>query len=509
MKKVALISVYDKTGIVDFTKELIDLNYKIISTGKTAELLRENKIEVSDIKDITKCEEMLEGKVKTLHPNIFSGILADITQTKELEEINKKNISPISLVVVNLYPFEDVAEKSLEENELIKNIDIGGVSLLRAAAKNNKNVLAVSSINDYPQVIQDLKTHKGSFSNDLSKECAVKAFELTAKYDYIIALTLEKIYDMESQNYRLNVQKISDLRYGENPHQKASVFSNEHIIDYNVLQGKEISYNNLLDATSALNIVSEFYDVPSCAIIKHNQPCGVALGADVYDAYKKALDCDPISAFGGIVAFSQEVTRDLAKELTSLFLEVVIAPNFSKEALDILSKKQNLRIIHLLTPLVKYKEFLSKEVKVTPFGILIQEYDSGELNKDTFKVVSKEKPTSEMIEDMIFAWKVAKHVKSNAIVIAKDFKTLGICGGQTARIDSVEIALNKACDGAKDAVLASDGFFPAIDNINSAAQCRIKGIIQPGGSIKDKDVIAQVDKFGLVMITTGMRHFKH
>lgn len=307
-------------------------------------------------------------------------------------------------------------------------------------------------------------------------------------------------------------KKLQDLRYGENPHQKAGLYSTGKEIDYEVLWGKELSYNNILDITSAVNIVSEFYDVPAVSIIKHTAPCGVALGKDISDAYQKAFDCDPISAFGGIVAFSQKVNVEIAKHLNSVFLEVVIAPDFEEEALEILQGKKNLRIVKLNTPLKDYKAGVNgvvEEVKITPFGVLIQDSDKKDLDKDSFKVVTKTKPTAEQIEDAIFAWKVAKHAKSNAIVIAKDFKTIAIGQGQTSRICSMEWALNYACDGSKDAVIASDGFFPAIDNIQSAAQGRIALIIQPGGSIKDKDVIEEADKYNIAMITTGMRHFKH
>ena len=305
------------------------------------------------------------------------------------------------------------------------------------------------------------------------------------------------------------LNKEGGLRYGENPHQKANLYKNNKIVDYDFLNGKELSYNNILDMTSALNIVSEFFDVPAAAIVKHNTPCGVALGKSIEEAYLKAFDTDPISAFGGIIAFSQPVNKEIAKHASSVFLEVLIAPDYEPEALELLKKKKNLRIIKLNTPLKDFKNLVEKDIKVTPFGTLVQDVDKKELDKDSFKVVTKNKPSAEMVEDMVFAWKVAKHVKSNAIVIAKDFKTLAICGGQTSRIDAMEIALNRACDAAKDAIVASDGFFPAIDNIQAAAQCRIAGIIQPGGSIKDKEVIEAADKYGIVMITTGIRHFRH
>ncbi len=507
MTKRAIISVFDKTGIVDFAQKLQkEFGYEIVSTGATAKLLNENEIKTTEVSKITGYQEMLSGKVKTLHPAIHAGILADTQNSKEAKEIADKNIESFQMVVVNLYPFEKVAKEAHDEQTLIENIDIGGVALLRAAAKNNKNVTVVSSQNQYDVVLENLKQNSGETTEDLRKQLALKAFEVTAKYDSIIMSELSE----DKTNYEtLFLNKEGDLRYGENPHQKAALYKNGETVDYEFLNGKELSYNNILDMTSALNIASEFYDVPCCAIVKHNTPCGVALGKSQNEAYLKAFDADPISAFGGIIAFTQTVDKEIAKHASSVFLEVVIAPEFSDEALEILKAKKNLRIIKLNTPLKTYKTLVQKEIKVTPFGTLVQDVDNKELDKDTFKVVSKKKPSTEMIEDMVFAWKVCKHVKSNAIVIAKDFKTLAICGGQTSRIDSMEIALNKACDGAKEAVAASDGFFPAIDNIQAAAQCRIGGIIQPGGSIKDKEVINAVDKYDMVMITTGIRHFKH
>lgn len=507
MTKRAIISVFDKTGIVDFAQKLQkEFGYEIVSTGATAKLLNENGIKTTEVSEITGYQEMLSGKVKTLHPAIHAGILADTQNSKEAKEIADKNIESFQMVVVNLYPFEKVAKEAHDEQTLIENIDIGGVALLRAAAKNNKNVTVVSSQNQYDVVLENLKQNSGETTEDLRKQLALKAFAVTAKYDSIIMSELSE----DKTNYEtLFLNKEGDLRYGENPHQKAALYKNGETVDYEFLNGKELSYNNILDMTSALNIASEFYDVPCCAIVKHNTPCGVALGKSQNEAYLKAFDADPISAFGGIIAFTQTVDKEIAKHASSVFLEVVIAPEFSDEALEILKAKKNLRIIKLNTPLKTYKTLVQKEIKVTPFGTLVQDVDNKELDKDTFKVVSKKKPSTEMIEDMVFAWKVCKHVKSNAIVIAKDFKTLAICGGQTSRIDSMEIALNKACDGAKEAVAASDGFFPAIDNIQAAAQCRIGGIIQPGGSIKDKEVINAVDKYDMVMITTGIRHFKH
>lgn len=507
MKKRVIISVFDKTGLAEFAKDLQKkFGYEIIATGSTAGFLKEHNIKTTEVSEVTKTEEMLSGKVKTLHPTIHAGILADIQNVKEAKEIADKKIEAFQMVVVNLYPFEKVAKEQHDEQTLIDNIDIGGVALLRAGAKNHKNVTVVSRISQYDEVLKNLEENNGETSIELRRGLALDAFETTSKYDAVIMSELSE----DKEKYRtFFLNKEGGLRYGENPHQSASLYKHNEIADYDFLNGKELSYNNILDMTAAINIVSEFFDVPAVAIVKHNTPCGVALGKSIEEAYLKAFDTDPISAFGGIIAFSQKVNKEIAKHASSVFLEVLIAPDYDAEALELLKTKKNLRIIKLNTPLKDFKNLVEKDIKVTPFGTLVQDIDRKELDKETFKVVSKKKPDAEMIEDMVFAWKVAKHVKSNAIVVAKDFKTLAICGGQTSRIDAMEIALNRACDAAKDAVIASDGFFPAIDNIQAAAQCRIAGIIQPGGSIKDKEVIDAADKYDIVMITTGIRHFRH
>lgn len=536
MKKRAYISVYDKENIVEFAKELIDKKYEIVSTGGTYNLLKENGIEAIEVSEVTGYPEMLSGKVKSLHPIIFAGILADVTNTKEVSELNKSSIRPFDMVVVNLYPFEQVASQTDNIDELVKNIDIGGVALLRAGAKNFKNVTVVCDKSDYGRAV--------GAPEEVRQELALKAFSQTSNYDNVINEKLGEIFGAPAKR-NFSFENVQDLRYGENPHQKAGLyaFEKKHNLvikkcedakmcgsvedsesnhasthprvlsskeaDYEILWGKELSYNNILDMTAATNIVSEFFDVPAVAIVKHLAPCGVALGKDILEAYQKAFDCDPISAFGGIIAFSREVTKKVAKLLNSVFLEVVIAPDYDEEALEILKGKKNIRLIKLNTPLETYKQIINEEIKITPFGVLIQENDKKELDKDTFKVVTKAKPTAEQIEDAIFAWKVCKYAKSNAIVIAKDFKTLAIGQGQTNRVCAMEWALDYACDESKDAVIASDGFFPAIDNIQAAAQGRIGLIIQPGGSIKDKDVIAEADKYNIPMITTGIRHFRH
>ena len=502
MKKRAYISVYDKENIEFAAKKLINLGYEILSTGNTYNYLKEKGIDAIESSTVTGFRELLSGKVKSLHPEIFAGILADKDEAKTL------NFPPISVVIVNLYPFEEYAQQNAETQTLIKNIDIGGVALLRAGAKNYQNVVVITDKKDYEIDFENI--------DDKTREnLALKVFLKTSKYDGLIFEALSKKFADENEetlpdylNYSLI--KKQNLRYGENPHQKAALYDfGEKLVDYEVLGGKELSYNNIVDVTAALNIVSEFFDVNAAVIIKHTNPSGVALGKTLEEAWDRALDCDPLSAFGGIVAFSKKVDLNIAQKLTKMFLEVVIAPDFEEGAIKQFKTKKNLRIIKINTPLEKYKQFTEKEIKLTPFGALVQDKDIKELDVETFKVVTKEKPTAEMIEDMVFAQKIAKHLKSNAIVIAKDLKTIGICGGQTSRVGAVEIALMRVTDSAKDAILASDGFFPATDNITVAAQHRIKGIIQPGGSIKDKEVIDLADKLNICMITTGIRHFKH
>ena len=511
MTKRALISVWNKDKLVEFATELTEkYGYEIVATGSTFDLLKENNVNAKEITEITGKRQLINGKVKTLYPDVFAGILADMNNDVEKADIEANKINLFDMVVVNFYPFEEAVSKQVEEIQLINTIDIGGPSMLRAAAKNNRRVLAVSSPDQYKEVLADLKEHNGETSLKLRREFALKVFEKTLDFDTKILHELSNRFEEDTDNYfSLNIKKAKDLRYGENPHQTASIYYTNNTVDYEVLNGKELSYNNILDVTACTNILSEFYDVCACVIIKHNTPCGVALGKDISEAWTKALDCDPLSAFGGIVGFTQVVNEDLAKNLTSMFLEVIIAPDFTPKALEVLQTKKNLRVIRLNTSLEEYKNHLSREIRITPFGTLIQDTDKGELNKDNFKVVTKAKPTAEMVEDMIFAWKIAKHAKSNAIVVAKDFKAIGIGQGQTSRVDAFEIALNKACDGSKDAVVASDGFFPAIDNIHVAAQGRIAAIIQPGGSIKDEEVIKTADKYNIAMITTGIRHFKH
>lgn len=491
MSKKAFISVFNKEGIVDFAKKLQQCHrYELISTGGTYDKLKESGIEVKEISEITGFRELIHGKVKSLHPKIHAGILGSRTAQDEVDELKENNIDYIDMVVVDLYPEE---------------IDIGGVTLLRAAAKNAQFVTPVFSSELHEEILEDLDQNNGETSFELRKKLAVETFRYTSSYDARIAERMTEEDEGLPDRFVLSLEKVKDLRYGENPHQAAAIYKTPSTIDYEVLQGKELSYNNMVDITSALNIINEFVDVPAVCIIKHNNPCGVALGKDLMDAYLKAHNCDPISAFGGIVGLNQTVTEQIAKHAVQLFLEVIVAPDFTDEALEILSAKKNLRLVKL--PLnVKNQKYTIKD---TPIGTLVQSVDDVDFSKENFNIVTSCKPNEKNIEDIVFAWKVAKHVSSNAIVVAKDLKTIGIGMGQTSRIASMEIALNQACEETKDAVIASDGFFPAIDNIHAAAQARIGAIVQPGGSIKDKDVIAEANKYSIPMVTTGIRHFKH
>jgi len=505
-KKRAFISVYNKDKIVDFARQLSEnFGYEIISTGGTYKELKNNGINAVEISEITGFTELLGGKVKSLHPKIHAGILASRNSQDELAEMENNNVSLIDMVVVNLYPFIEASkDDSADASKLIQLIDIGGVTLLRAAAKNFSSVTPVYSSDLYDRILEELDENNGETSYELRKELAVSTFQYTSTYDSIISQQLDlRLNDLSADEmpeiFNLNLKKAQDLRYGENPHQKAALYKLPSSVDFELLQGKELSYNNFVDLTAALNIVSEFIDIPAACIIKHNNPCGVALGENITEAYIKAFDCDPISAFGGVIGLNESVNKDMAKHIREIFFEVVVAPNFTQEALEILQAKKNLRLVKVSMNMLEYRHSLKESFKVLPFGVLVQTADQAELQKENFKVATSHKPTEEQIVDAVFAWKVAKHVSSNAIVVAKNRKAIGIGCGQTSRIASMEIALNNACDG----------FFPAVDNIHAAAHARIGCIIQPGGSIKDKDVIAEAEKYNIPMILTSIRHFKH
>lgn len=503
----ALISVSDKTGLKEFAQGLAKLGWEIVSTGGTFKFLKEAGIKkLKKVEDLTEFPEIMDGRVKTLHPKIFGGILADRSKPSHLADAKKNKIELIDLVVCNLYPFaETVAKPNVSTEEAIENIDIGGVSLIRAAAKNYESVLIIVNPGDYDEVLRQLMADD---LRDLKKKLFQGAFEHTAIYDRTIA-----DYFSDSQNINLPLEKISDLRYGENPHQQASWykepgFTGSGIVNAQILHGKELSYNNILDADGALALIKEF-DQPAAAVIKHTNPCGCAVSEDITDAFVKAYAADSLSAFGGVIAINRPCTVKIAEEINKVFAELVIAPEFEDEALNILKRKKNIRLIKAGDLGVKVQSSRIKDYRKLFGGWLEQDYNTHQLSAKDFKVVTKKSPDSQTIKDLLFAWQVVKHVKSNAIVLVKDGVTIGIGAGQMSRVESVEIAIKKAGDKIKGCVCASDAFFPFRDSIDKLAQFGVQSIVQPGGSIKDDEVIASADEKGLCMVFTGVRAFKH
>lgn len=499
MIKRALISVYNKEGILEFAKFLEENNVELISTGGTYKHLKDNGIKVKEVSQITNFDEILDGRVKTLHPAIHGGILAIRHNKEHMNTIKNKNIEPIDMIIVNLYPFFEKIGKGLSLEEQIEFIDIGGPTMIRAAAKNFKDVIVITNPKDYKSIEEKLKK-EGKIDFNTKKVLAGKVFNLMSAYDGGISkFLLEEEYP---EYLSLSYKKHKDLRYGENPHQTAAFYTSltesGALKDFEKLNGKELSYNNIKDMDVALKVVGEFDEIACCAL-KHNSPCGVAIGDTVLESYKKAYKCDDVSIFGGIVAFNRKVDKETAKELIKIFLEVIIAPGYDEDALNILKEKKNLRVIKCNT-----KPSDKIEISKVDGGILVQSVDNT-LIKD-MNVVTKENPTEEEIENMIFAMKVAKYVKSNAIVVAKDKRALGIAGGQVNRIWAACQALER---GNGSVILASDAFFPFKDVVEKASEYGIKAIIQPGGSIRDKDSIEECDKNRISMVFTGIRHFKH
>ena len=511
--KRALISVSDKTGVLEFAKELKNLGYEIISSSGTAKYLKENGIDVIEVSQLTGFPEILDGRVKTLHPKIHGGILAIRDNQEHRKQLQENDIKPIDIVAINLYPFENTVKKGADLDEIIENIDIGGPALVRASAKNYKYVAIITDPKDYSDIINELKEY-GEITIHTKKKLSLKAFRHTAFYDSIISQVLNEKFEINEdfpENLTIPMRLKSGLRYGENPHQKASLYINPlengiSVADSEILQGKEMSFNNYYDVDSAVLLVKEFEE-PACVIVKHNNPCGVAVAENVKQAYTLALETDPKSAFGGIVAFNKEVDEDTAKELTKLFLEVVVAPSFSDSALEVLKTKKNLRVVKVKN---FDKKLEGKDIKRISGGYLLQDRNLGLYTE--LKVVTDRQPTEKELEDLIFALKVVKHVKSNAVVIAKDKRTVGIGVGQTSRVDSLETAIKKAKEfnlPLEGSVLASEAFFPFRDSIDTAAKEGIKAVIQPGGSIRDQEVIDACNEHGIAMIFTNMRHFKH
>ncbi|MDD2481616.1 MAG: bifunctional phosphoribosylaminoimidazolecarboxamide formyltransferase/IMP cyclohydrolase [Lutispora sp.] len=513
MIKRAIISVSDKTGIVDFAKKLEKMGVEIISTGGTAKALADAGIKVISISDVTGFPECLDGRVKTLHPNIFAGLLAMRGKQEHMDTLKELHIDTIDMVVVNLYPFKNTIEKDgVLLEEAIENIDIGGPSMLRAAAKNYKHVAVITDPSDYNMVLEEL-VQAGEVSDKTKFQLSAKVFNHTAHYDALIATYLWNKAEMAKypELLTLTFEKAQDLRYGENPHQGAAYYKDAlkttgKLHNAEQLNGKELSYNNINDTNAALELLKEFNE-PACIAVKHANPCGVGVGANTFEAYMKAYEGDPISIFGGIVAVNEEVDEKTAAELAKIFLEIVIAPSYSDKALEILKEKKNLRVLKLQG--IKNRPKEAFELKRVAGGLLVQDSDYKDFMMEDISYVTEKQPTDQEMKDLLFAWKVVKHVKSNAIVIAKDGKTLGIGPGQTNRIWSAEMSITRAGEQARGAVMASDAFFPFPDVAAVAANAGIRAIIQPGGSLKDKDSIELCNKEGLAMIFTGMRHFKH
>ena len=521
----ALISVSDKTGIVEFAQALTERGVDILSTGGTARLLAEKNIPVTEVSDYTGFPEMMDGRVKTLHPKVHGGVLGRRGQDDDI--MAQHGINPIDIVVVNLYPFaETVAKEGCTLADAVENIDIGGPTMVRSAAKNHKDVTIVVNAHDYDRVIAEMDANDKSLTQATRFDLAIAAFEHTASYDGMIANyfgTMVPSYgenkegDNESKfprTFNQQFEKKQDMRYGENSHQAAAFYVEANPEEASVstarqIQGKALSYNNIADTDAALECVKEF-DEPACVIVKHANPCGVALGKDVLEAYNRAFKTDPTSAFGGIIAFNRELDAATATAITERqFVEVIIAPSVSAEAIKIIAAKKNLRLLECGEWSTKTTEF---DIKRVNGGLLVQDRDQGMVSEDELKVVSKRQPTAEELKDALFCWKVAKYVKSNAIVYSKGDMTIGVGAGQMSRVYSAKIAGIKAADEGlvvEGCAMASDAFFPFRDGIDAAAEAGIKCVIQPGGSMRDDDVIAAADEHGMAMIFTGMRHFRH
>lgn len=514
--KRALVSVTDKSSLGVFARGLVDLGVELIASGGTFEKIRGEGIPVRAVEDVTRFPEMLDGRVKTLHPGIHAGILADRSKKGHLEKIGEHGIKPVDLVVVNLYEFEKtVSGENVSLEDAVENIDIGGPTLIRAAAKNHKGVVVVTNPKQYASVLSELKENKGAISLKTREELAAKAFETTAAYDTTIAGFLHNRFLPEQtfpEKLSVSFGKKQDLRYGENWHQKAAFYEDCSSMAVGIsaavqVHGKALSFNNINDANAAIELVKEF-DEPSVVIIKHANPCGVASAKELSVAFRSAFACDSTSAFGSVIALNGECDAATAMQIASFFNEIVIAPGFEETALKVLKEKKNLRILQL-PGLGETSPDNGLELKTVSGGLLAQALDSELLDESKLKVVTKRKPSEKEMADLMFGWRVAKHTKSNAIVLCNSLATVGVGAGQMSRIDATEIAVKKSHGRHKGSVLASDAFFPFRDNVDVAAKAGIVAIIQPGGSVKDGEVIRAADEHGIAMVFTGMRHFKH
>ncbi|MBP3966278.1 bifunctional phosphoribosylaminoimidazolecarboxamide formyltransferase/IMP cyclohydrolase [Paenibacillus lignilyticus] len=510
----ALISVSDKTGIVEFSRALAGLGVQIISTGGTASLLEKEGVPVIGISDVTGFPEILDGRVKTLHPAVHSGLLAVRDDEEHQKAMQELGLDYIDLVVVNLYPFAaTIAKPDVSYEDAIENIDIGGPTMLRSAAKNHAFVTVVVDAADYQTVLEEVKA-QGDTMLETRKSLAAKVFRHTGAYDALISDYLSKLQGNPlPESYTVTYEKVQDLRYGENPHQKAAFYrkplaSAGNITTAEQLHGKELSYNNINDANAALAIVKEFNE-PAVVAVKHMNPCGVGIGSDIHEAYQKAYAADPTSIFGGIVAANRTIGVETAKLLSEIFLEIVIAPDFTPEALEVLTKKKNIRLMKLGEIQAASERKPEWLVTSVDGGMLVQESDVHSLTEADIQVVTNRKPTEEELKQLLFGWKVVKHVKSNAILLASDDMTVGVGAGQMNRVGAARIAIEQAGDKAQGAVLASDAFFPMGDTLELAAKAGITAVIQPGGSIKDEESIAVANAHNIAMVLTGVRHFKH
>ena len=517
MRKIsrALISVSDKTSIVKLASLLVSLEVELLSTGGTAKLLRENGLKVRDVSDLTGFPEMLDGRVKTLHPKVHGGLLAIRSNPEHQAQVKEHGIEFIDMVVVNLYPFEMTAMKpGVTLEELIENIDIGGPSMLRSAAKNFEDVTVLVDAADYPGVMEELLKSCGSISRETRARLSRKAFATTAAYDGAISSTLQKMAGGEfPESLHLNYRKAMDLRYGENPHQKAALYRSPTAAGRGLaaapqIQGKELSYNNLVDLEAAWRLAQEFSE-PTTVIIKHTNPCGVATAPTLVESYQRALEVDPVSAFGSVIAFNRAVDGPTAEELAKLFVEAVVSPGFEAPALERLAGKKNLRLLDMSA--TAGDEF-GLQLKAVGGGLLVQTPDALPAQPDQWKCVSERQPSAAEMEALIFAWRIVKHVKSNAIVYARAGVLVGVGAGQMSRVDSVKLGATKACDlkhALEGTVLASDAFFPFPDGVEEAARVGVTAIVQPGGSVRDSDAIAAANQHGIAMVLTGVRHFSH